>query len=242
MLSFWETLLQASFLPCRNHEPIAVGGGFQQLPNMTFLDRLSHPQQGTSGEQPFICWPLHVWLPARGWSPRRVCGWSLALVPSWAPAHEAEREAFLLPAATSVLGSLCPFLSEMYLWLQPARRDGLINDNHYILTGAGPPVNHLPWLEIKALQEKGLPVMNLPPGSGVRAIKRKQLCYLLIPLEQTFAQWVSFAPRGRILRITELAALSSDALLPSQTAKRWPSSQLMMVSCSFTWGYLCQIR
>lgn len=143
--------MQASFLPCRNREPVAVGGGFQQLPNMTFLDRLSHPQQGTSGEQPFICWSLHVWLPARGWSPRRVCGWILALVPSWAPTRSAESEVSLLPAATSVLGSPCPFLSEMYLWLQPAWRDGLINDNHYSLTGAGPPVDHLLWLETKAL-------------------------------------------------------------------------------------------
>lgn len=187
--------MQASFLPCRSRKPVAVGGGFQQLPNMTFLDRLSHPQQGTSGEQPFICWPLHVWLPARGWSPRRMCGWSLALVPSWAPAHETESEVSLLPAATSVLGSLCPFLSEMYLRLQPAWRDGLINDNYYSLTGAGPPVDHLLWLETKALQEKRLPVTSLPPGPGVCAIKRKRLCYLLIPLQQTSAQRVSFAPR-----------------------------------------------
>lgn len=69
-----------------------------------------------------------------------------------------------LPAATSVLGSLCPFLYEMHLWLQPAWRDGLINDNHSSLTGVDPPVDHLSWLETKAFQEKRLPVLSLPPG------------------------------------------------------------------------------
>ena len=67
------------------------------------------------------------------------------------------------------------------------------------------PVDHVLWLETRAFQEKRLPVMSLPPGSGVYGVRRKQLCYLFIPLEQTFAQWVSFVPRRCMLRTTEHA-------------------------------------
>lgn len=67
------------------------------------------------------------------------------------------------------------------------------------------PVDHILWLETRAFQEKRLPVMSLPPGSGGCAVKRKQLCCLFIPLEQIFARWVSFVPRRCMLRTIEHA-------------------------------------
>lgn len=88
------------------------------------------------------------------------------LCPAGLLQHQADSEVFPLPTATSVLGSLCPFLSKMCSQLQPAWRDSLINDSHCSLTGAGAPVDNLPWPETRAFQEKKRPVMSLPPGPG----------------------------------------------------------------------------
>lgn len=131
------------------------------------------------------------------------------LCPAGLLQHQADSEVFPLPTATSVLGSLCPFLSKMYSQLQPAWRDSLINDSHCSLTGAGAPVDHLPWPETRAFQEKKRPVMSLPPGPGGMWHQRKLLCYLLIAPEQMFAGWASSALRRCVLKII--------VLLPSQT-------------------------
>lgn len=125
MLFLSETLMLASPLPCRSHEPVAVGGGFQQLPNMTFLDRLSNPQRGTSGEQPFICWPLLVWLPVSGWSPG--CIWlNLALVPSWDPAALG-REWGFLASSSNICSVKLLSISPLDVLMAPASLKGWSN-------------------------------------------------------------------------------------------------------------------
>lgn len=116
----------------------------------------------------------------------------------------------------------------MHLWLQPAWRDGLIHDNHSSRTGVGGPVGHLPWLETKAFQEERLPIKSLPPGAGLRGIKRKQLCYLLILLEQTFSPWVSFAPGRCMLRISE-HAVWPQCTVTLTSGSKGSSPQVMVV-------------
>lgn len=171
---------------------------------MTFLDRLSHPRQGTSGEQPFICWPLHVWLPARGWSPGRVCGWSLAIVPSWVPVVLGREGSFLPSSSNICSGKLVhSSLRCTYGSSQPGEMVSSVTTT-LVWQVWVPQWSTTHGWRPKHSKRKGCLSWACHLAPGYMASKGSN--HLLIPLEQTFAQWVSFAPRRCLFRITELAA------------------------------------
>lgn len=130
----------------------------------------------------------------------------------------------MLPAATSVLGSLCPFLSEMHAWLQPAWRSGLINDNACNLTGAGPPVDHLLWLGTKTFQEQKTACRELATWLWGVWHQKETMHYSPIPQEQTLAKGASFAPRRCELKMDGPVSMGNNVASPhSQLIPVMPS-------------------